>query len=247
MHPIIFSWGHLHIYSYGLMVALGIIAAMFFIEKDAVKHGIAKDKIIDLMFWSIVWGIIGARVFYILLYPETFADDPLSVFKIYEGGLVFHGGLIFGTIAAFVNLKKKNLPVLRTLDILTVYMPLAHAFGRIGCFLNGCCYGKPYQGPWAVKFSEYSPAVHPTQLYSAFLLLLIFVFLKSCSSKKSFSGRISALYLILYGLMRFSIEFLRDNPVIAFNLSAYQFISTGLVIAGVILYIRQNKKTAGSE
>jgi phosphatidylglycerol:prolipoprotein diacylglycerol transferase len=242
MHPILFSFKNFNVYSYGLMVALGMIISMMLIEKEAKKVNISQDKIIDLMFWSIIWGIIGARVFYVLLYPEAFKSNWIAVFKIYEGGLVFHGGLIFGTIAAFFNFKIKKLPVFKTLDLLALYMPLAHAFGRIGCFLNGCCPGKACESILAVNFPGQAQSVYPTQLYSAVMLLIIFIILKRIRLKQSFIGQISASYLVLYGTIRFLIEFFRDNPVMALGLSLYQFISLVLIISGIIMHLKLKHK-----
>lgn len=112
MHPIFFTFGNIHIYSYGLMVALGIVTAMFLIERDATKSGLPKEKIIDLILWIVIWGLVGGRLFYVLLYPEVYLHAPLEIFKIHKGGLVFYGGLIFGLIAAFVNFRNKKQPIL---------------------------------------------------------------------------------------------------------------------------------------
>ncbi|MFH1061599.1 MAG: prolipoprotein diacylglyceryl transferase [Candidatus Omnitrophota bacterium] len=241
MHPILFSFGNIHIYAYGLMVALGIISAMFLIEREAAKSGLAKEKVIDLVFWIIVWGLVGARLFYVWLYPEVYVQSPLDIFKLYKGGLVFYGGLIFGVIAAFINFRNKKLPILKTLDILILYLPLAHAFGRIGCFFNGCCSGRPTDLPWGVVFPGEAEMVHPTQLYSAVLLVMIFLGLNLIRRKQVFFGQIFSAYLILYGLARFIVEFLRINPQVALGLSIYQFISLGLIGLGIFSYFLLKK------
>jgi phosphatidylglycerol---prolipoprotein diacylglyceryl transferase len=236
MYPILFSFGKIHIYAYGLMVALGIITAMFLIEREAANSGLAKEKVIDLVFWIIVWGLVGARLAYICLYPRIYLHSPLDILKLYEGGLVFYGGLIFGTIAALISFRRKKLPIWETLDILMLYLPLAHAFGRIGCFLNGCCSGKPTCLPWGVVFPGEAEMVHPTQLYSAFLLLMIFFSLNLIRRKQIFPGQIFSAYLIFYGLARFFVEFFRTNPVIALGLSVYQYFSLLLIVLGFYFY-----------
>lgn len=241
MHPILFTWGKLNIYSYGLMVALGIITAMFLIERESVRSGLAKEKIVDLIFWIIIWGLVGARLFYIVLYPDVYVRAPLDIFKLYEGGLIFFGSLVFGIIAAWVNFRNKKLPVFKTLDILMLYLPLAHAFGRMGCFLNGCCSGKPTSLPWGIVFPGQIDAVHPSQLYSVFALLMIFLILKLIRRKQLFNGQIFSAYLILYGLKRFLIEFIRDNPVLWLGLSIYQYISLLLIGAGIFSYVLLKK------
>jgi len=223
------------------MVALGIVLAVYLIERDAIKNNLPKDAIVDLIFWVIIWGLVGARLFYVLLYPDVYLHSPQDILKIYQGGLVFHGSLIFGSIAAFINFKAKKLPVLKTLDLLMLYLPLAHAFGRIGCFFNGCCYGKVTDLAWGIIFPGQIQAVHPTQLYSAFLLLILFWGLFLVRQKQVFAGQIFCLYLIFYGLIRFFIEFVRDNPIFAWGMSIYQYISLILICAGIFGYIRLKK------
>ena len=242
MHPILFSLGKINIYSYGLMVAIGIVISVLFIEKQAEVYGIDKEKVIDLIFWTVIWGLVGGRVLYVLLYPGIYLQNPMEILKIYEGGLVFFGSLFFGIAAAFVNFKTKKLPVLKTIDLLILYVPLAHAFGRVGCFLNGCCGGKPTDCFLGVTFPGHSQSVHPTQLYSVFGLLLIFFILKKIQSKQKFPGQIFAGYLILYPIFRFSIEFLRVNPRVFFGLSVYQIISLLIFTAGVSVYKIMSEK-----
>ena len=181
-----------------------------------------------------------------LINPDIYFKDPLEIIKINKGGLVFHGGLIAAITASIVFMKKSKQPLLETLDILCVYVPLAHAIGRVGCFLNGCCSGKPTQIFLGVIFPGYSLRVHPTQLYSSFLLLVLFMVLYSMEKKKHFPGQMISLYLILYGIIRFCIEFLRDNPVVFFGLSMYQCIRIAFVLIGLILYnVLKNKKKSG--
>ncbi len=247
MHPILFSFAGINIYSYGLMVALGIVLSVFLIEKESVKSNLPKDEVVDLIFWIVAWGLVGARLFYVLLYPDFYLHSPLDILKLYKGGLVFFGGLIFGIIACFINFRNKKLPVLKTLDVLILYLPLAHAFGRIGCFLNGCCSGKPTDLAWGICFPGHLYAVHPTQLYSSFLLLILFLVLYVIRGKQSFEGQIFSLYLIFYGIIRFLIEFLRDNPVFGLGLSIYQFISIGLICAGIIFYVRLGRKYTNTQ
>lgn len=237
MYPLLFEIGPLSVYTYGVMVATGIILAIFFIGPHAQKRGLPTDFLVDLIFWAVIWGLIGARVFYVLLNFQTFVKDPAEIFKIYKGGLVFHGGLIFGFAATVVLLRKKRLPFLKTLDLLAIYVPLAHAFGRLGCFLNGCCFGKFTYSDWGVIFPGHFVKVHPTQLYSAVLLLLIFVFLFVFEKNKKFHGQIFCFYLILYGAMRFLVEFLRTgSTVVIINLGVFQWISVILFCTGIFLY-----------
>ncbi len=228
-----------------MMVALGTFIGAYFCQRLAAKRGIESEKIIDLIFWVVIFGLIGGRVFYVFLNLGYYIQQPLEIIKLYKGGLVFHGAFIFGLVSAVIYIKRNSLPFWKTLDILAVFVPLAHSFGRVGCFLNGCCYGKPTRVWWAVV----SPAgeyvkVHPTQLYSAFFLFLLFLYLFFREGKKAFDGQIFFLYLALYGILRFIIEFFRgdNNPVLGI-LTIFQVISLGLVFCGICGYFILKKKS----
>ncbi|MFH1094466.1 MAG: prolipoprotein diacylglyceryl transferase [Candidatus Omnitrophota bacterium] len=242
MHPVLLTIGNVSVFSYGAMVALGVLIATFLIYRHALKRHLDAEKIVDLIFWIVFFGLIGGRILYVLINPDIYFKDPWEIIKINKGGLVFHGSFIGAIIAAFVFVKKSKQPFFETMDIIFVYVPLAHAIGRLGCFLNGCCLGKPTQTFWGVTFPEHLIKVHPTQLYSAFLLFIIFLILYFCEKRKHFAGQILSLYLILYGVMRFFIEFLRDNPPVLWYMSLFQYISVALVIIGIILYkVLKNK------
>ncbi len=249
MHPVLFSIGNINVFSYGAMVALGVLIATFLVYRHALKRKLDAEKIVDLIFWIVLWGLIGGRILYVLINPDIYFNAPWEIIKINKGGLVFHGSLISAIIAALVFMKKSKQPLLETLDIIFVYVPLAHAIGRVGCFLNGCCYGKPTQAFWGVIFPGHFIKVHPTQLYSAFLLLIIFLVLYFREKKKRFSGEMVCLYLIIYGAMRFSIEFLRANPPVLGFLTMFQCISIALVLIGLILYgvLKNNRKSGKLE
>ncbi len=249
MHPVLFSIGNVKVFSYGAMVALGVLVATFLVYRHALKRQLDAEQIVDLIFWIVVWGLIGGRILYVLINPEIYLTAPWEIIKINKGGLVFHGSLIAAIIAAFVFIKKSKQPLLETLDIIFVYVPLAHAIGRMGCFLNGCCSGKPTQAFLGVIFPGHSVRVHPTQLYSSFLLLIIFLVLYFYEKRKRFAGEMLCLYLIIYGAMRFSIEFLRDNPVVWGGLTMFQCISIAFVFIGMILYgvLKNNKKSGKLE
>ncbi|MFH1460476.1 MAG: prolipoprotein diacylglyceryl transferase [Candidatus Omnitrophota bacterium] len=251
MHPILFQIGPFTVYSYGFMVALGTLIATFLAARHGARNGIDFDDIVDLIFWVVVWGLIGGRLLYVFLNMTDYRDNFFEILKIYKGGLVFHGSLIFGLISALVFIKQHQLSFFKVMDLVILYVPLAHAFGRIGCFLNGCCFGRPAGFGWGVIFPHHFIRVHPTQIYSALLLLAIFIILLVIDRKKKFNGEIFCAYLILYGLMRFFIEFLRgDNPVVISFLSLFQFISIFLFFLGVGLYIylaRKSKKRKNIE
>ncbi len=246
MYPVLLRIGPLCVYSYGLMVALGILTAVFFSCRHARHRNLPPDKMVDLMFWIVVWGLLGGRVFYVILNFNDYLCVPLEIFKIYKGGLVFQGSLILGLLSAWIFIKKNKLPLLATLDIIFLYLPLAHAIGRIGCFLNGCCFGRPTQVVGGVIFPGHFVRVHPVQLYAAFLLVGIFFALFLIERKKKFDGQVLCFYFIFYGLMRFFIEFIRgDNPSVLGPFSIFQIISMILFFAGLILYFKFKKGSRG--
>ena len=246
MYPVLLNIGEFKIFSYGVMVALGVLLGTVLIYRHALKRGLDAEKIVDMIFWIVLFGLIGGRILYVLINLDIYFKDPLEIIRINNGGLVFHGSLAGAVIAAVFFMKKSRQPLLETMDIIFVYLPLAHAMGRVGCFLNGCCSGKPTFFFFGMAFPGQALRVHPTQLYSAFFLLLIFVFLFYWEKKKHFAGEILCLYLMLYGTMRFSMEFLRNNPVFFGRLTMFQCISIALVIAGGILYgVLKNKKKSG--
>jgi len=238
MYPVLFRVGFLNFYSYGFFVALGIIIATYFAKGHAKIQGIPAAKIVDLVFWMIVAGLIGGRIVYVILNFDEYLNQPFEILKIYKGGLVFHGGFVFALISTLIFIKRNKLPSLKTLDIIAVYVPLAHAFGRIGCFFNGCCFGRPAQLMFSVMFPGDFVRRHPTQLYSAILLFCIFLSLLFLERKKEFGGQVFFAYCMMYGLMRFFIEFRRaDNPQVLGAFSLFQIISVVLFIVGLLGYL----------
>ncbi|MFH1613360.1 MAG: prolipoprotein diacylglyceryl transferase [bacterium] len=244
MYPILFRLGSFSIYSYGLMVAIGCLLGTFLAAKMAEKENIKKDLIFDFSFYALLSGIIGARIFYIIENFEYYLKNPLDIIKIYQGGLAFYGGLISAIFVTFLFFKKKKLPFLKTSDILIPFLVIGHSIGRIGCFLNGCCYGKETNSCFGIKFDG-CHSVHPTQIYESIILLIIFFILLNFKKIKKFDGQVFFLYMILYSISRFFIELLRVNEKIMFNLSSAQIVSIILVIIGICLWLYFGKKMKG--
>lgn len=263
MHPILLQIGSLTLYSYGLFVGLGFLSAVTFAGKRAAARGVEKEMMTDLFFLILVSSIIGARLFYVLIEYRTFLADPIAIFKIWTGGLVFYGGFITALISALVYVKKKGLPLWPTADILAPAIALGHAVGRIGCFFAGCCYGRQCDLPWAVTFSDpHSLAplgihLHPTQLYSVLSNLLILVTLlwvekRRCFDAIRFDGMIFWLYITLYGLFRSFVEIFRGDPRGSFwaeALSVSQGIGLTMSLVGIgmgsYLYFRKKNRSDG--
>jgi len=260
MHDILFRVsGSFAIHSYGLMAMIGFLAALLVARWRARRARLAPDEITDLAIWALLAGIAGSRIAYILL-PEnrnyffctSRADWSFwNFFKIWQGGLVFYGGLIGALVVTLLLLRARKLKTLPVLDVLAPSLALGHAFGRIGCYLHGCCYGMPvHEGAWygcafPANSVSYDPhalipippgtPLWPTQLVSSLDLFCIFIILSLFFRHKRRSGEVVALYLILYSVERFIVEFFRGDTHLPGQMSQAQWISVGIFIAGAAL------------
>jgi len=197
------------IYSYGLMLAIAVVIGTLLLVRDAHRSKINPDIIFDLVFWAVVSGIVGARAFYIALNYPFFLKYPSEIIMVQNGGLAWQGGLILGTITVMRFIKSKKLPLSSMLDILVPYLALGQSIGRIGCFLNGCCYGKEYAG--GIYFPVHDATLYPTQLYLSVGYFIIFIILKQYQKFSELPGLIFASYLILASSLRFGVEFFLIN------------------------------------
>ncbi len=227
MLPEICRIGPFTVFSYGLMLVLAFFAAAFLARRQAIKEKVSPEKIFDLCFFVFISGIVGCRVFYILINFPFYLRHPLEIIMLQHGGMAIFGGLISGAFAGWLFVKKNKMDLLKTLDLLVPFIALGQAIGRVGCLLNGCCFGK------ASKFGLYFPVFDqvliPTQLYSSLLMLLIFIILRFMQDRRHSPGVILYGYLLLYSLKRFLIEFLRnDSPKIFYGLTLFQLLSLAL-------------------
>jgi len=233
MHPIIGKIGPFTVFSYGVMLAVAVVVCAFLLSRDARRKGIASETIFDLVFWIMVSGLVGARIFYGLLNFEYFIKYPLDIVMIQQGGLAWQGGLISASVFTLIFLRQKKLTIPLILDLMAPYVALGQSIGRIGCFLNGCCYGK--EVAWGIYFPVHHAHLHPTQLYSTIGLFLIFLILKAYQHRAKFAGEVFILYLILASMQRFFIEYLRgDHDILWLGLSIFQIVSIGIFISGIL-------------
>ncbi len=234
MHPIIFEIFGIKVFSYGLMMAIGMVMGIITATYLAKKSNINPDEIFNLAFVIIVFSILGARLFYIIENIDYYARHPLEIILLNKGGLVFYGGLAGGFLSGYVYIKKNKLPLLKIADIFFTALPLGQAFGRIGCFLNGCCYGKPTGASWGVVFPPNSIPfnhykdfilIHPVQLYNSTANFIIFLILFTIYDEKKYDGSIACFYGILYSISRFMTEFYRGDEGRMLGLTIAQWIS----------------------
>ncbi len=242
MHSVLFHIGPITAYSYGMMIAIGVIAAFWMSGYRAKKRGLNDDVMFNMGLVGIVGGIIGAKLLYYITVIPDIIKNPSILWNIQEGFVVY-GGLICGFLCPFIYTKIKKYPFWRYLDIAVPAVAVGQGFGRIGCFLAGCCYGKETHGIWGVQFPDNSLApagisLIPTQLISSagdFLIAFILILL---SRKEKKAGTLSGIYLILYSVGRFAIEFLRDDPRGTVGvLSTSQFIAIFTCLLGVGIVI----------
>ena len=263
MRRILFSIGSAHIYGYGLMIALGIILAFYISEKLAKKRGLDNDSLFNMGVTGVIAGLIGAKLLYLVVELPAIIADPSLLLNIGEGFVVY-GGLITGILGAWLYAKKKNLPIWPYLDCGVVGIAVGQGFGRLGCFLAGCCYGKPTHSFIGMVFpaDSLAPAgipLIPTQLISAagdFLLagLLVWAGSQTVTGRGLFAkgkdralpdGSAGCAYLILYAVGRFLVEFLRaDDRGSVGPLSTSQFIACLMAAAGTALYLFLAKRSA---
>ena len=256
MHPIAFQLGSLPVRWYGVMMALGFLAGLWTATRRARRANVSGDVIADVTLWLMFGSIAGARMVYVVTYwKQEFANQPFSeVFMVQHGGLVFYGGLIGATIAGSIYLAWKKLPVWKIADILAPSIALGSVFGRIGCLMNGCCYGYPCALPWAIHFpadhATAGVAVHPTQIYDALLNLILFLTLEWFFRRKKFDGQIFAAYLMSYAVFRSIAEHFRgDYPAdhIHHGLTSAQVLSLVIFSAGAALWLWRSRGVQKNE
>ncbi len=252
----LFGYDYVPIHSYGVMVALGFLAGSWYVSRQAKRLGEDPVKALDLVFYILIAAILGSRLLHVLVSErERFFENPLYLFKIWEGGLVFYGGLIASLLTAVWFFKKQKLPAWKFCDFFTPALALGHAIGRQGCFLAGCCHGKPllYSTWYSVTFPSDSLAppgipLYPTQLIESLAEFLIFLGLNWNLKRKKFDGQIIALYLMIYAVVRFLIELLRGDIERGFVfggvLSTSQLIAVFLFAIGGGIYVYRGKRRA---
>ncbi len=253
MCPILFRLGSLNIYAYGSLLAVGFIIGSIFAIRRGRQEGIAGERMVDFLFWVTLSSVVGARLLYGLVNFPYYRKAPLHLLRLWEGGLVFYGGLLLAVIVSFAYLKKHRLPVWKMADLFVPAIALGLFFGRVGCFLAGCCYGQETSLPWGVTFTDPNSLarlyvrLHPTQLYEAFGCLALFLFLIWKEKRKTFDGQLFSLFLLFYSTLRFLIEFLRDDPrgfLFGGLLSTSQGIGIFLALTSLFMlfYLRKVKR-----
>jgi phosphatidylglycerol:prolipoprotein diacylglycerol transferase len=242
MHPILFKLGPFPVYSYGTLAALAYGIAIFLMVRRAPALGLSRHMVTDISIGMLVSGIIGARVLYILLNSGYYLQRPFEMLLLYKGGLVWYGGFFAGVASGIWMTRKDPDGFWPFADLAAPYLALAQGIGRLGCFLNGCCFGVPAPShfPLHVIFPSEDIVRHPTQLYAAFFLIVIFMILRLCQEKRRFGGEIFLLYCVLTSFKRFLVEFLRgDNPRILCGLTFSQLVAIFVFVVAAAVFTRK--------
>jgi len=217
MHPKLFSLGPIGIHSYGLFVLIGIAVALYVAIRNGRANGISPPVIAEMGLFMAVVGVIGARLAYVLMNLTYYVSNPEEILMIWHGGLVFLGGMLLVIPALLWYLRRRHLPFWRIGDLWAPSLAIGLAIGRIGCFMAGCCYGKPTGVKWGVVFSNpdsLAPLgipLHPTQLYSSLAGVIIFLVLMALERRKHYEGQIFLWLLILYSTARLYLERFRGD------------------------------------
>src|SRR5881397_3673169 len=237
MYPRLFELGPITVYTYGVLLAAAYLLGLQLARIRARKRGLDQNRILDLGIYIIISALIGAKLLLLITDFKTFTADPRELFTLARSGGVFYGGLILAVIVALVYISRVGLPLWTTCDVFAPGIALGHVVGRFGCLFAGCCYGKPTTLPWGITFTDTFAAtnvgtplgvpLHPTQLYEAGAEFLILVLLLATERRgRPFPGRTFWLYMLLYAISRFIIEFYRGDERGTIGMfSTSQFIS----------------------
>jgi phosphatidylglycerol:prolipoprotein diacylglycerol transferase len=261
MYPELFHIGSFPINTYGVFLALAFLCAILITVRIAARDGLPREKIYDLCLWMLLSSLIGSKILMFFTEPE-YRDHPLQLLSLdfLRSGGVFYGGLIGAILAGYFLMRRYNLPWWKTADACAPGIAIGNFFGRQGCFAAGCCWGKPTSLPWGVKFTELGHEItgvptdiylHPTQLYESFAMLIVFFFLLWLHKHRRFSGQVILFYALLYSVIRFGVEFLRDDPrgdlfglTTLTGLSTSQMISLIVGAGALVLLIVRWRKAA---
>jgi phosphatidylglycerol:prolipoprotein diacylglycerol transferase len=263
MHRTIVEFGPLAIRSYGVMLVIAFWLGIELSARVAKQRGLDPGRILDMGLVVLAASLVGSRLLYVVSHLSEYQYDKISVFKIWEGGLTFYGGLIAGVGCGIAYLTWKKLPVLEVTDIVAPYLALGIAIARVGCFLNGCCFGKATSLPWGCVFPPDSQAgwversmlagqaVQPTQIYESLACTGMFLFLRKLSRGDRAKGTVFFSLMVLYGAWRFGIDFVRYYEpgmlIAGVNITWNQVVSLVMIASGLVLLLRRTRRGTGHE
>jgi phosphatidylglycerol:prolipoprotein diacylglycerol transferase len=256
MFPDLFSIGPFTLHTYGLLVAGGCFVGLMVAVKIGKSDGMSAQQVVDMGFIIILSAVIGSRVMYVIINLPYYVRQPSDIFKLWQGGLVFSGGVIFVFLSMALYVRRHHLSYLKVADLWAPSAAIGQGIGRIGCLMAGCCYGKPTDMKWGIMFTHPNSLaplnvnLHPTQLYSSLSSFIIFLILLLLNSKKKFEGQVILWFLILHSTARLAIERFRGDErgmLSCIDMTVTQFttlfILVGAVVSLIVIKSRADKKT----
>jgi len=238
--------GPLALHTYGALMAVAFLIGLWVASREARKAGLDVQRTTDLAIYTLIGGLVGARLLLAIIEWRYFSQHPAELSSLITSGGVFYGGFLGALPVAWWYARRYALPVWRTLDVLAPGLVMGQAIGRLGCFAAGCCYGMPASVPWAVTFKSIDAQrtvgtpldvpLHPVQIYETLACLVIYGVLVWMAGRKRFHGQVACAYVALYAIARFFLEYYRGDEIRGFlRLTTYRFISTSQVIAVLLL------------
>jgi phosphatidylglycerol---prolipoprotein diacylglyceryl transferase len=258
VHPVLYHIGSLTLRSYGVLLALSFFIGIYVARARAPRHGIDPQRLLDVYLLIVVAALVGSRLLYVAEHVSQYTEDPGRLLQLRRGGLSMYGGVVLAVIAAGVYCKRTGVPFLNLADTCAPSLALGEAITRIGCFLNGCCFGKPSMVPWAMVFPPHSAAgevfagvaIHPTQLYASLAHFAIFAVLLAAGRKTQAPGTLIGLFLVLHATARLGAETLRYQApsALAFGfagglLTPSKVVCVGLFALGCYLLVMTARAT----
>ncbi|HXI27928.1 MAG TPA: prolipoprotein diacylglyceryl transferase [Vicinamibacterales bacterium] len=256
MHPVLFDLGPVTVYTYGVLLAAAYLLGLQLARVRARARGLDANRVLDLGIYIIISALIGAKLLLLVTDFRTFTSNPRELLTLARSGGVFYGGLILAVTVALVYIRRIGLPLWTTCDVFAPGIAVGHVVGRFGCLFAGCCFGKPTKMPWGITFTDPFAAanvgtplnvpLHPTQIYEAGAELLILIVLLATERKgRAYPGRTFWLYMLLYAISRFIIEFFRgDERGTVGMFSTSQFISILLAPLAIVMLVYLARHTA---
>ncbi len=261
MFPTILRIGALGLHSWGLLLAIAFLAGIAIAFRRARERNVSPQKVVDLAVVVIVAAVVGGRIAFVLGHVPDFKEAPLEIFAIWRGGMAFYGGAILAFIAGVVYVKRQKLNVWRVADIVAPSLAFGLFLGRIGCLLNGCCFGEPTDMPWGIVFpygsyaeQVYGPDVHihPTQVYSSLAGLAMFFMLLWMERWWRFDGSLFWRFVIMYSLWRISVDLVRYcepnslHQIDGVILTESQLVSVGLIVCSILMLLFLSRRKRGA-
>jgi phosphatidylglycerol:prolipoprotein diacylglycerol transferase len=255
MHPILFELGPVTVYTYGVLLAAAYLLGLKLAMVRARSIGLDEARVLDLGIYIIISALVGAKLLLLVVDFKTYTSNPRALLDLVREGGVFYGGLILAVSVAVLYIRRIGLPLWTTTDVFAPGIALGHVIGRFGCFFAGCCWGKPTNVAWGITFHDLNATLntgvpvdlklHPTQLYEAGAeALILAVLLLTEKRGRAFPGRTFWLYMLLYAISRFVIEFYRGDPRGSIGIfSTSQFISLFLAPLAVAMLVYLSRRT----